>query len=290
MFNIKIFNFSNLLKFVLSLFLFASNFNLSKAYADEAINKNLQLNSNSCENCNLSENYKILSPSIEDKMIRRHQVVYTEPYSFWNNNVDYKLVKAQTWTVLGASVAGLGFLYLMPESFTNWNKDDASDIFSKWWKNVKEGPVMDDDDFFLNYVTHPYWGAVYYMSARSSGASAPYSFLYSVLISTCFWEYGIEAFAEVPSKQDLVITPVVGSLIGEGFYLTKRHILSNDYELLNSKILGHATIFVMDPLTEVASWFIEEKELKDKDVSLYSFPGMTKSGNISYNMMVSVKF
>ena len=79
----------------------------------------------------------------------------------------------------GASIIGAGILYLLPESFTNWDKDDASNIFKKWKNNISEGPVKDSDDFFLNYITHPYWGAAYYMSARSSGASAPYSFLFS---------------------------------------------------------------------------------------------------------------
>ena len=60
-------------------------------------------------------------------------------------------------------------------------------IFKKWKDNVSEGPVKDEDDFFLNYITHPYWGAVYYMSARSAGANIFYSFLYS---NTCNFNKG----------------------------------------------------------------------------------------------------
>jgi hypothetical protein len=40
------------------------------------------------------------------------------------------------------------------------------------------------------------------------------SFGYSALLSTMF-EYGAEAFFEKPSYQDLWITPVIGSLLGE---------------------------------------------------------------------------
>lgn len=214
---------------------------------------------------------------------------YERPYSFWENDVDKRLLKAQTLTILGASVVGLGILYIMPESFTNWDKDDTSNIFKKWHDNVSDGPVRDEDDFFLNYVTHPYWGAVYYMTARSAGFNAPYSFLYSAFVSTFFWEYGIEAFAEVPSIQDLIITPVFGSIIGEGFYWSKRHIINNNYYLLNSKILGHVTIFLMDPITEVASWFIRDPKKKN-DVAIYSFPTISNSGDVGYYVMLSFKF
>ncbi len=264
--------------------IFSLNFSFNSAYAE-----NMENLSNTYDKYNIYDN-NILSDSVEDKMIRKHQSVYAKPYSFWENDVDYKLVKAQTYTVIGASLAGLGILYMLPESFTNWDKDDTSNIFSKWWNNVKDGPVTDSDDFFLNYVTHPYWGAVYYMAARSSGASAPYSFLYSAIISTFFWEYGVEAFAEVPSKQDLWITPIIGSILGEGFYLSKRHILGNNYQLLGSEALGHTAIFLMDPLSEVASWFIEEDDLKENEVALYSFPGITSSGDMSYNLSLSFKF
>lgn len=217
--------------------------------------------------------------------------VYELPYSFWDNNIDYRRFKANVYTVLGASVVALGLLYIMPESFTNWDKSEIAPdkLFSKWWDNVSSGPVMDEDDFFLNYVTHPYWGAAYYMSARSSGASAPYSFLFSFIASTFFWEYGVEAFAEVPSIQDLIITPVIGSIIGEGFYLSKRHILSNDYNLLNSKILGHVAVFLMDPINEVASLFIKDSNAKN-DLIINSFPAITSSGNLSYNIAISFRF
>ena len=55
---------------------------------------------------------------------------------------------------------------------------------------------------------------------------------------------------ERPSYQDLVVTPVIGSLIGEGFYRLKRLIVENDYYLLNSRLLGHIAAFILDPLNE----------------------------------------
>lgn len=217
--------------------------------------------------------------------------VYELPYSFWDNNIDYRRLKGSVYTVLGASVVAVGILYLLPESFTNWDKSEIAPdkLFGQWWDNVSEGPVMDEDDWFLNYITHPYWGAAYYMTARSSGASAPYSFLFSFVASTFFWEYGVEAFAEVPSIQDLWITPVIGSIMGEGFYLSKRYILNNDYRLLNSKILGHIVLFLMDPITEVTNLFLKDYNQK-KDLTINSFPSINSSGNFSYNIAISFRF
>ena len=227
-----------------------------------------------------------------NKSFSKNETIYDRPYSFTDNNVNFERVKKNVYLVLGASLIGVGILYLMPESITNWDKDDLKDgdLFKKWGDNVREGPVTDSDDWFLNYVTHPYWGAVYYMAARSSGANAVYSFIFSTLASTLFWEYGVEAFAEVPSKQDLIITPVIGSIIGEGFYLAKRNILSNNYELLGSTIFGHVVIFLMDPITEFFNLFDSDKKEKNKNIHVASFPTFDMRGNYGYNIMLNINF
>ena len=226
--------------------------------------------------------FKVYSKEIND--------IYNRPYSFSENQINFSGIVNNVELILGASLLGASILYLMPESVTNWDKDDLKNgnIFKKWKNNVKDGPVIDKDDWFLNWITHPYWGAVYYMSARSNGANAIYSFAFSVFASTFIWEYGIEAFAEVPSKQDLIITPIVGSIIGEGFYLSKRYIINNDYKLLNSKILAHTVNFIMDPITEVVSLFIKDKK-ENKDISIFSFPSFNKN-KFTYNVYVSMNF
>jgi hypothetical protein len=89
------------------------------------------------------------------------------------------------------------------------------------------------------------------MTARSSGFTMFESFVYSAFVSTFFWEYGIEAFAEIPSWQDLFVTPIVGSMFGEGFFYLKKSIIKNDSRVLNSRLLGKTTIFLMDPFNTV---------------------------------------
>jgi hypothetical protein len=170
---------------------------------------------------------------------------------------DYRRLSYDTAMYVGATVIAFGVLYSMPESVTNWDKQAMKEngITYKWKQNVKAGPVWDNDDWVLNYITHPYSGGVYYMTARSSGFNIFESFLYSAFMSTFFWEYGIEAFAEIPSKQDLIITPVLGSVVGEGFFYAKKSIVRHDRKVLNSKFLGYTSLLLIDPFNTLLDSF-----------------------------------
>ncbi len=154
---------------------------------------------------------------------------------------------------VGAALISYGVLWLMPESVTGWDKESMRNggMFKRWKENVQKGPVWDNDSFYLNWFMHPWIGGIYYMSARGSGFKVWESFTFSVLMSTFFWEYGIEAFAEVPSWQDIIITPTLGSLIGEGFFIAKRKIIHNEKKVLNSKFLGGISLFIIDPINMV---------------------------------------
>lgn len=125
-------------------------------------------------------------------------------------------LRRDTLYFAGYQFAAVAILYAMPESVTNWSAEDKQSYsFSKYWNNVKN-PQVDSDDFYLNYVIHPYWGASYFVRARERGYSNWESFWYSALLSAMF-EFGAEALAEEPSYQDLVFTPALGSLVGLWF-------------------------------------------------------------------------
>lgn len=177
---------------------------------------------------------------------------------------DFRRLGYDSAMYLGAAVIGFGVLWSMPESATNWDKEEMKEkgILWKWKENVKAGPVWDEDDWVLNWITHPYCGGIYYMTARSSGFTVLESFGYSAFMSTFFWEYGIEAFAEVPSKQDLIITPVVGSMVGEGFFYAKKSIMRHDRKILKSKMLGYTTLFLMDPFNTLLDGFGYKERVK----------------------------
>ena len=177
---------------------------------------------------------------------------------------NYRRLGYNSLLYAGTAVVVFGVLYTMPESVTHWDKQAMKEngIFWKWKQNIKVGPVMDQDSFFINYVTHPYSGAVYYMTARSCGFNIFESFGYSTIMSTFFWEYGIEAFAEIPSTQDLIITPVLGSLVGEGFFYAKKSIVRNDKRVLKSRFLGITTLFLIDPFNSILDGFGFKEKVK----------------------------
>jgi hypothetical protein len=177
---------------------------------------------------------------------------------------DYRRLGYNTSIYVGAAVIGFGVLWVMPESATNWDKEQMREkgILWKWKENIIAGPVLDNDSWVLNWITHPYCGGLYYMTARSSGFTILESFTYSAIMSTFFWEYGIEAFAEIPSKQDLIITPVVGSVIGEAFFYAKKSIVKHNKNVLKSRVLGITTLFFIDPFNSILDGFGYKKKVK----------------------------
>ncbi len=236
-------------------------------------------------NTSLSSEFIALNQEEENSYL----TIYDRPYSLDEQQIDRDLLLKNTGLLVGAGVGTMAILYMMPSSFTNW-EDDGQSPFSKWWDNVSHAPVWDKDDLFLNYIAHPYVGAIYYMGARSAGANAFSSFMYSFALSTFFWEYGIESFAERPSIQDLIVTPVGGAVLGEWFYVTKRNILENDGELWDSEALGTTALFLMDPMTEVTQMIWPEEKPINSSLAFHSQPMLTQNGQLGYGINMSFNF
>lgn len=198
-----------------------------------------------------------LSPSAAIDLSDTHLTLYELPYSRSASMPDWSRLWVNTGVLTGAGILTMAILKALPKDATAWNKseNEKTPMFRRWWRNVRKGPVWDGDNPLFNYVLHPYAGAAYYMGARSQGFSMAGSFVYCFCISTFFWEYGFEAFNEIPSVQDLIITPVVGSLLGESFYLAKRKIVANGYRLLGSRVLGHICAWLLDPINETIGVF-----------------------------------
>lgn len=204
-----------------------------------------------CDTASLS-----LMPRYSGKGVRPS--IYDLPYSVTGRSYDWKRLWINSGVLVGAFVGTLAVLECLPEDATSWNRAELQNVpLGRRWHDhvIKEGPEWDHDKFIFNYVLHPYAGAVYFMTARSCGFNMWQSFLYCTIISNVCWEYGIEAFMERPSIQDLFITPIVGSAIGEGFYRVKRHLVANDYCLLGSRFLGNVVAFLVDPVNEVVGLF-----------------------------------
>lgn len=227
------------------------------------------------------------------KMSPKQPSIYDMPYSISGNYPHYGRLAANSALLVGGGLTALAVLQLLPENATAWNKEEFETVpmFERYFQNVSHGPHVDGDNPVFNYILHPYAGAAYYMSARSQGFNMWYSWLYSFAVSTVFWEFGVEAFMEIPSWQDLVITPMGGLVLGEAFYLAKRYIVQHDYKLLGWKPLGYVAAFVLDPVNEFLGYFRGNdahgwKERHDRQIS--SAITLAPDGHGSQSVMLSM--
>lgn len=200
-----------------------------------------------------------LDVTLEGKRTHSWTSPYALPYSIHKTGgADWHRMWINTAVLSGAYITTLFVLELLPEDATSWNRAtiQKTPMFERWYKNIfVHNPEIDHDKFIFNYILHPYAGAAYFMSARSCGFSFWGSFLYSFCVSTIGWEFGIEAFMERPSYQDIIITPLVGSILGECMYRGKRAIVERGYDVAGSTFLGHTLCFFLDPVNEVIDLF-----------------------------------
>jgi len=184
--------------------------------------------------------------------------IYKTPYkiSLFNpgNGEDKKRLWSQTKSIFGYGFGILGVLALLPEDVTGWGDNEDESLIEKWVDNVKEIAVWDRDDWYLNYIGHPYFGGVYYQSARKSGYRQWDSFFYAFMMSTFYWEYGVEAFAEIPAIQDLVVTPVLGWVVGEWAFNKEQQIRQRGGTVWGSRGWGGTALFFLDPVDSLGTW------------------------------------
>jgi len=171
-------------------------------------------------------------------------------------------LRRDTSFLLSYQVGTVAVLYLLPESVTNWTEEQRSEYSLKtWWDNVRS-PQWDTDDFYLNYVLHPYWGAAYYVRSRERGYDERASLWYSFAMSAAF-EFGVEALFEEPSIQDIIVTPVAGAILGE-YFMGVRSRTQALYAPGEPMAFRHRAVLALtDPIgalnSQVSSWLgIEE--------------------------------
>lgn len=128
----------------------------------------------------------------------------------------------------GIGFAMFGTLMLLPRTVTKWEEGYIDDATSNFNRAFSEAPVWDEDHWEINYLGHPYAGSLYYNTVRSQGGTIFHSFVFSALASTT-WEYLYEGMAEQPSIQDLIVTPIVGSILGELIHQATSKMKSNGY-------------------------------------------------------------
>lgn len=191
----------------------------------------------------------------------------------------YRGVVEDTIYVQFAMIAAVGALTLMPESISKWDMDALNEqsLGDRWVENVTTKPVWDGDEWAINYIGHPIAGAAYYALARNRGLSIFESAAYSTILSTFIWEYGYESFAETPSIQDLIFTPLIGSFLGEGMHILEGKLDENEGKIWGFQGLGSLGYFWLDPMGKMARGL---SDIFDVSVTM-SFENYTRYADIS---------
>ena len=175
------------------------------------------------------------------------------------------------------AIGTIGVIALLPENVSNWTEEDKTlvdiqELLAKHADNIAKGPVWDNDAWAVNYIGHSVAGSYFYVWGRQSGLSWQESAVLTTLMSTFFWEYGWEAFAEVPSTQDLIITPLLGSLLGEGTNYLYNKVMENDGKIYNSYILGGIGRALLNPIGEMNMYLASAFDAADIEISVdYSY-------------------
>jgi len=196
---------------------------------------------------------------------------------------DWDGIKKDTAYFLGYQLSIIGVLYVMPASISGWTDETKDDFSIQQYKDNVSRIVWDKDDWWLNYVLHPYWGGVYYVRAQDRGFGPVGSFWYSVTLSSLY-EFGAEAFFEEPSIQDLIVTPVAGYFVGKYFMDVRANIYQNSAGTLSA---SDKFILVMtDPMGAmnemVEGWFGKSSEVSLRPMIGPQFRAPVASENAYY--------
>ena len=230
----------------------------------------------------LSSSTLALSKSVQ---LDASETQVERPYGFGRepddtSPVDYPGLRRDASYFFGYQFFIVGLLYVMPEEISAWTDEQKEDYtVNKWWENVTH-PRWDPDEWYINYVLHPYWGMTYYTRGRERGLSETGAFWYSFGLSAIY-EFGLEALFEPVSIQDVFITPGVGSLLGWYFEDTRREIKSQSSFSFWDKTILIAT----DPLgtlnTVVDDLIDRESELELR--SFYRSPNFSALNDTDWN-------
>ena len=190
---------------------------------------------------------------------------------------DKKGLKRDTQFFLAYQLAVIAALYVMPEDISGWSDEQKNQRRVKvWWDNVTN-PQWDEDDLFINYALHPYWGATYFVRATERGFNNRESFYYSALLSTLY-EFGAEAIFENPSIQDFFVTPIAGYYLGQYFLQVREDIRRRVAETGALTGRDKLVLALTDPLGSM-NRYVDRKLGKDAqlDVSLQASTEPTRS-------------
>lgn len=160
---------------------------------------------------------------------------------------NYKLHRSSTYRALRTSGEILLFCGIGIANYYATRKENEVDwVYEYKWEDVdrkiEDGWYWDPNNFNTNSIYHLYAGMIYYQTARSNYYTVPESFLWS-FGGSLLWEY-IGEWREQVSANDMIFTPIVGSITGEAFIQTTRFIEKK----MDPGVLRDIITFILDPV------------------------------------------
>ncbi len=138
-----------------------------------------------------------------------------------------------------SAISGHIGLYLVKDDF-NWSRAVR---WSMYKKTFSQAPYIDKDHWSWNYEVHPYMGSISYLTYRNRHASV-WEALAGSALNSVIYEYAIAGGTQPASLNDMIVTPLGGSLLGEGLYQFKKYLLRDKYLTVFEKIL----VTICDPV------------------------------------------
>lgn len=178
----------------------------------------------------------------------------TESSGIWfrnTNNFPNRFLYSQA-ILWPSSISGHIGLYLIKDDF-DWTRAVRWSMYKRTFSQLPMFEIK-EDHWSWNYGVHPYMGSITYLTYRNRSASVWESLAGSALNSVIY-EYLIAGGTQPASLNDMIATPLVGSLLGEGLYQLKKFLLRDKYLTIFEKIL----VTICDPVEVFYFGFNYEK-------------------------------
>lgn len=165
-----------------------------------------------------------------------------QPRGIWFNNANSTINRfAYSQAVLWPSSLGAHlYLYISEDQIGNLAR-----IYTlrNYRRTFTLPPVWDNDSISWNYGAHPIMGSLSYLAYRNRRAHWAEACA-GAAINSAIYEYIIAGGTQQPSINDLIVTPVIGSLLGEGIYRLKKRLLRDRHLSFIEKVV----VTVSDPM------------------------------------------
>lgn len=165
---------------------------------------------------------ELIGPTLPDQETQGHHTTLNSQSAVLN----WETGSGRSYLIPAGEI--LAYIFLLNQydrHFTEPRDVYRTDGHTIWQQLTHSKWVLDNDQFSVNQFLHPYGGSVYYGLARSAGLSFWESWLYSSA-GSFVWEMAGETTS--PSINDMIATPIGGTLLGEPLFRMANLLLETD--------------------------------------------------------------